>query len=122
HAQPPKSPSFGSAATRSAPSGGRIATGAYYTLVHIRRHPARLGEIMEVRPDEGAIVRRVRRGASDVAGAGTDTGAGRPDVTGHVVAPRLVCARRTGGSAMRTLMESLKLLLAKIRKLVTGQR
>src|SRR5215831_19999701 len=91
----------------------RIATGAYYALVHIRRHPARLGEIMEVRPDESAIVRRVRRGASDVAGSGTDTGAGRPDVTGHVGAPRLVCARRTGGSAMRTLMESLKLLLAK---------
>src|SRR5262245_481641 len=58
----------------------RIATGAYYTLVHICRQPARLGEIMAVRPDEGAMVRRVTRGASDVAGTGADIVLGAREV------------------------------------------
>ena len=54
--------------------------GAYYTLVHICRQPARLSEIMAVRPDEGAMVRRVTRGASDVAGTGADTMLGAREV------------------------------------------
>src|SRR5262245_45121356 len=58
----------------------RIATGAYYMLVHICRQPARLGEIMAVRPDEGAMVRRVTREASDVAGTGADTVLGAREV------------------------------------------
>jgi len=36
--------------------------------------------------------------------------------------PLLICCSLQGGWAMRTLMESLRLLLAKIRRLVTGQR
>jgi hypothetical protein len=83
----------------------RIATGAYYTLVHICRQPARLGEIMAVRPDE-----RRHGSPCDARGVGRSR-----DGCGYY-------AWCTGGTAMRTLMESLKLLLAKIRKLVTGQR
>jgi len=76
----PMSSPFGSAATRSAPSGGGSPREHIYTLVQICRQPARLGEIIAVRPDKGAMVRRVTRGASDVAGTGADTVLGAREV------------------------------------------